>query len=289
MIIPMIAWLKLFGIRIVFDAHDISTETLKGKMATKRSPLSLLLPMLEQFESLSIRAADLAIATNESILDRIRQKSAGKRAWIVRNGNATVYDNVDQVGKPPANGDIRLGYFGVLANDRAAGLDNILIVARALASRGVPFKFSIVGSGPGLPRLKQMVVEADMTDRFEFHGFIPIPQAYQLIKSFDFGFVSWGDTPKNNLHTAMKVMDYMCCAVPVCCLELREQIRSTNGIGVHGSTFEEIAGKLVLMHENPTRYEVLRRQTLERFNTALCWELQERNLLEAYKGLSLPA
>jgi len=289
MIIPMIAWLKLLGTRIVFDAHDISTETLKGKMSTERSSLSLFLPLLEQFESLSIRVADLAIATNESILTRIRQKSADKRTWIVRNGNATVYASVDKVNKPPANGAIRLGYFGVLANDRAAGLDNIITVARVLANRGVPFSFSIVGNGHGLPRLKQMVDAADMTDRFEFHGFVPIPQAYQIIKSFDFGFVSWGDTPKNNLHTAMKVMDYMCCAVPVCCLELREQIRSTNGIGIHGSTFEEVAAKLIRMHEDPTRYEDLRRQTLERFNTALCWELQERNLLEAYKSLSLPA
>ena len=77
----MIAWLKLLGTRIVFDAHDISTETLKGKMSTERSSLSLLLPLLEQFESLSIRVADLAIATNESILTRIRQKSADKRTW----------------------------------------------------------------------------------------------------------------------------------------------------------------------------------------------------------------
>ena len=196
MIIPMIAWLKLLGTRIVFDAHDISTETLKGKMSTERSSLSLLLPLLEQFESLSIRVADLAIATNESILTRIRQKSADKRTWIVRNGNATVYASVDKVNKPPANGAIRLGYFGVLANDRAAGLDNIITVARVLANRGVPFSFSIVGNGHGLPRLKQMIDAADMTDRFEFHGFVPIPQAYQIIKSFDFGFVSWGRHPQ---------------------------------------------------------------------------------------------
>src|SRR5207244_4298462 len=111
------------------------------------------------------------------------------------------------------------------------------------------------------PRLKRLIDRAGMLDHFQFHGFIPIPEAYEVIKSFDFGLVAWGDMPKNHLHTAMKVMDYMCCAVPVCSLNLKEQIQSTGEIGIHAATFDDIVGKMIAISREPLQYEQLRRET----------------------------
>jgi glycosyltransferase involved in cell wall biosynthesis len=284
-VIPTLAWLKLFGVKVVFDAHDISTETLKGKMNGEKSHLAMFLPVLELSESLSIRAADLAIATNDSIAARIARKFPQKRIVVVRNSNAIVYRSLGEIGKPAPDGVLHIGYFGVLANDAAAGLDNILLMAASLDRRTVPFRFSIVGSGPGLPRLKQVVKEAGLESRFCYHGFVKMPAALDLIKTFDFGLVSWGDMPKNHLHTAMKVMDYMCCAVPVCSLELKEQIKSTGGIGVHASSFEQIAERVVAIYRQPDAYQDLRRESLRHFNEVLCWELQEKKLMEAYRSL----
>jgi glycosyltransferase involved in cell wall biosynthesis len=173
----------------------------------------------------------------------------------------------------------------LLANDKAAGLENIVTVAETLASLGVPFRFSIVGSGPGESDLGRLIKRAGLESHFGFHGFVPIPQAYELIKDFDFGLVTWGDMPKNHLHTAMKVMDYMCCAVPVCSLLLKEQVRSTASIGIHAASFADIAKEIARLSSEPDEYEELRRRTLQHFNEELCWELQERKLLDAYRTL----
>jgi len=181
---------------------------------------------------------------------------------------------------------IHIGYFGVLADDEAAGLDNFLLVANALARKGVEFRFSIVGSGPGLSRLKGKVADHDMQKHFDYSGFVPMPDAFALLKEFDFGLVTWGDLPKNHLHTAMKVMDYMCCAVPVCSLPLKEQLNSTQRIGIHADTFEEIADRMVELHNQPDEYEALRRRSLDHFNTVLSWPLQEKGLLTAYSDLT---
>jgi hypothetical protein len=127
-----------------------------------------------------------------------------------------------------------------------------------------------------------------MENRFALHGFVRLPEAFDVIKQFDFGLVTWGDLPKNHLHTAMKVMDYMCCGVPVCSLRLKEQLASTQNVGIHGDTFEEIAQGMANIYRDEHEYEQLRQKTLRHFNEVLSWELQERSLLDAYAALLGP-
>ena len=53
----------------------------------------------------------------------------------------------------------------------------------------------------------------------------------------------------------MKIMDYMCCAVPVCSLPLKEQVYSTQGIAIHANTFEGIARKIAEVYKEVNEYE----------------------------------
>ena len=146
-IIPAVAWLKMFGIKLVYDVHDVSEETLRGKFADAGLAFQVFAKPIRWLERISIAWSDLVIATNLSISRRVAALSPGKRIVVVRNSNPLVYRRVEDIAKAPGTG-LNVGYFGVLANDRAAGLDNILTVARVLANRGVPFSFSIVGRRP---------------------------------------------------------------------------------------------------------------------------------------------
>jgi len=84
----------------------------------------------------------------------------------------------------------------------------------------------------------------------------------------------------------MKVMDYMCCGVPVCSLNLKEQLISTRGIGIHKETFEDIANEIIIIYGNKDVYAALREKTLKHFNENLCWELQQKKLIECYFNLT---
>jgi len=284
-IIPAISWLKLFRKKLIYDVHDLSVETFKGK-SMDRSPIgAAALYLLRALESASIFVADVIVVTNTSIRDYVKAKSERKRTYVVRNSNRLRYRDVGQIDKAKRDGRMRIGYFGILADDEAAGLDNFFVIADALTGLKASFKFLIVGSGPGLEPLRRKVRLKHMEDKFEFHGFVPMPDAFGLIKDFDFGLVTWGYLPKNHVHTAMKVMDYMACGVPVGSLMLKEQLASTGQIGIHANTFEEMARQIVECYENPVEYEALRQHTLEHFNAVLAWELQERNLRGAYDHL----
>jgi glycosyltransferase involved in cell wall biosynthesis len=283
-IIPAVAWLKLFGVKLIYDVHDVSEETLRGKFADAGLVFHLFAAPICWLERVSVSLSDLVIATNNSISRRVATLSPDKRIVVVRNSNPLVYKKLEDISKA-CTARLNVGYFGVLADDAAAGLDNIVSLAAALEGRGVDFTMMIVGDGPGLPSLRRLVEAASLSPRFRFEGFIGLPQAYDAIRNFDFGIVSWPDTAKCNLHTAMKIMDYMCCAVPVCSLRLTEQMYSTDGIGIHADSFEAMAKEMVDIYNDPSQYQALRRNSLERFNSALRWEIQETTLRAEYKRL----
>jgi glycosyltransferase involved in cell wall biosynthesis len=158
-------------------------------------------------------------------------------------------------------------------------------MAEVLARTPMPYQFSIVGDGPGLSYLERAAREKGLDQHFRFFGYVRLPDAFDLIKNFDFGVVTWGYLAKNHLHTAMKVMDYMCCAVPVCSLRLKEQIQSTQNIGIHADTFAQIAIEMIDVFQQQAQYESLRQATLAHFNRVLSWELQSQKLINAYGSL----
>jgi glycosyltransferase involved in cell wall biosynthesis len=286
-IIPAVAWLRLFGVKLVYDVHDISVETFKAKLPRNGHWLRLLSVPLRALEWSSIRLADLVVATNETILERVRGMHGRQDVVVVRNSNEKRFDEPGQIRKPRSV-VMNVGYFGVVARDAAAGLDNFIALAQRLRRNEVDFKMTIVGSGAGLAHVSERVQAEGLVDRFEFHGFVALPEAFELIEQFDFGLVTWGDLPKNHMHTAMKVMDYMCCAVPVCSLNLTEQLRSTSGIGIHADSFEDIADAMTEVFRDRICYESLRQQTLDRFNRTLSWQMQEAALMSAYARLHRP-
>lgn len=284
-IVPSCFWLKIFGIKIIFDAHDLSLETFRGKNIRNNMLTKIIGMVLSMLEYLSFLFSNVVVTTNQSIKEYILKRVENKPVYIVRNSHKVQYRSIEEIHKNHENPTLHLGYFGVLANDNAAGMDNFFVISDVLQKNNIPFKISIIGSGPGSEYLQSEVKKRHLGKNFHFHGFIPIPDAFNQIKNFDFGLVTWGYLPKNHFHTAMKVMDYMACGVPVCSLHLKEQLYSTQNIGIHAENFEELTHKIIKVYSSKAEYELLRKKTLEHFNTFLCWENQEIELWNAYQHL----
>ena len=101
-IIPAVAWLKMFGIKLVYDVHDVSEETLRGKFADAGLAFQVFAKPIRWLERISIAWSDLVIATNVSISRRIAALSPGKRIVVVRNSNPLVYRRVEDIARRPA-------------------------------------------------------------------------------------------------------------------------------------------------------------------------------------------
>lgn len=277
-------WLKLFGVKFIYDIHDLSVETFNGKVTNRNRISTIVTKILKSTEIISIRLADIIISTNNSIKEIIRNEFQDKKVVTVRNSNRIQFNSIADIDKK-ANKDLILGYFGVISDDYASGFENLALIGKYLAEKNIKFTFDVIGDGRGLEKLRKLVKEFHLEKHYIFRGFIDIPEAFNYIKQFDFGILPWPDIPKNNLHTAMKLMDYMCCGVPVCSLKLKEQIFSTNGIGIHTDSFEEMVDLMIRIYTDKIKYENLRKRTLEHFNLNISWEKQEIELLNSYKEL----
>jgi len=283
-ILPLVSWLKLFRIKFVFDHHDIAITTFSSKVDSDKLFFKVLSPILKAFEQFSLNLADTVIATNYSFKEYDMTINNRLNIIVVRNSNKKQYQTIDQIHKQSSD-VLQLVYFGIIGSDAASGVTNLITLSKHLRDSTIPFKIHVIGDGPGLKALVRQVETEKMQRFFEFHGFLTIEETFKKMIHYDFGIVTLNDSDKGHLHTAMKIMDYMCCGVPVCSLKLKEQMFSTGGIGIHAKNFEDMAKKIILTFADGKRYEMLREETLKHFNDNLCWEKQAQILIDGYSRL----
>src|SRR5439155_13092048 len=85
-LVVVVAVHKLLGRRSVFDHHDLSPELYLSRYKTNVE--GLVTRGLRVLEKLSVKCADVVIATNESYraIDIARNGASPERVFVVRNG-----------------------------------------------------------------------------------------------------------------------------------------------------------------------------------------------------------
>ena len=71
----------MFGIKLVYDVHDVSEETLRGKFADAGLAFQVFAKPIRWLERISIAWSDLVIATNLSISRRVAALSPASASW----------------------------------------------------------------------------------------------------------------------------------------------------------------------------------------------------------------
>ena len=104
-----------------------------------------------------------------------------------------------------------IGFAGNIG--KAQGLENVVAAAAMLKDTGV--KFLIAGDGSELPRIKQLVAENGLEDKFIFTGWVDgaLLPAYTAL--CDVAVASLADSEVLNLVLPAKVQTYMSAGLPV--------------------------------------------------------------------------
>ena len=162
-LIFIVAWaLRPFGVRYLFDHHDVCPELYETKFGRKGAFWGLM----RTFEWLTFRTASVSIATNDSFaaIARDRGGMATEDVFVVRSAPRT---ETFRIGPPdPAlrQGFAHLvGWVGVIGQQE--GLDLLVAAAdhliRDLGRDDV--HFAIIGFGPHLPVIEAEVAPAGST------------------------------------------------------------------------------------------------------------------------------
>ncbi len=286
-LIFLIAWtLRPFGIRYLFDHHDICPELYETKFGKR----GLLWRAMVLFEWLNFRTASVSIATNDSYADIARNRGgkAPGDVFVVRSGPKI--DNMRiQEPKPELRRGAKhlIGYVGVIGQQE--GLDLLVEAAEHLTGpmgRG-DVHFGIVGDGPQRSEIEDLVRERGLERFFTFTGRAPNDVLLDMLNTADICVNPDRATPMNDLSTMNKILEYMALKKPVVQFDLREGRISAGESSLYAKKNDPVdfAEKIVELLDDPEARERMGEMGHRRIVETLSWEHSIPPLLAAYERI----
>jgi len=281
------AFWKLFGRKFVFDHHDLSPELYRSRFGASEGAVCKLLILVEK---LSLRLANVVIATNESY--RAIQKERGKvpdnRIFTVRNGpDLRRVQPVEPSAELRGMGKTILAYLGAI--NPQDGLDYLLRALHVLAHERYreDFYCVIVGSGDSIDDLKDLSRKLKLEPFVRFAGFVPDAEVLAILSSADICVDPDPASPLNDVSTWIKIMEYMAMGKPIVSFALKEtQVSAQDAaLFVPPNDVAKLAAGIEALMDDPARRDAMGEFGRRRVERELQWSVVGQELLRAYDFL----
>jgi glycosyltransferase involved in cell wall biosynthesis len=276
---------KLFGVRFIFDHHDLNPELFEAKFGKRHRFLHRLICLAER---LTYRTANVSIATNESYREvaLTRGKMPPDRVFIVRS-----CPDLARIRRVPAQPDLKRGrpflvvYLGTMGPQE--GVD--LMVASAsylvMGKKRQDVSFVFIGGGSEVARLKTQAALEGLETYATFTGRISDDDLAAYLSTADVCVAPDPKNPMNDKSTMNKILEYMAYARPVVLFDLTEGRRSAEDAALYAQPNDprDFAEKIqTLLDSEPLRRELGERGR-RRIEESLNWESEKKALLSAYE------
>jgi glycosyltransferase involved in cell wall biosynthesis len=282
---------KVFGVKFVYDQHDLNPELFRAKFGQPRRLVHRFQHrMLVWLERRTYRQADHVVATNESY--RLIALTRGERAMgdvtVVRSGPNT--SQMRPVAPLPAlrsGADFLVCYLGIMGSQD--GVDNLLRSVHCLVHEHGrrDIHFALLGFGESLEEMRELARELDLSDWVTFTGRADARMITEYLSTADLGVCPDPRTVFNDLSTMNKVMEYMAFALPVVAYELHESRMSAGDAAVYVESgdvdaFAKVIGELL---DDPARRREMAVAGRRRAATELDWSAQAHAYVGVYEKL----
>lgn len=277
---------KLFGVRYIFDHHDLSPELYLCR--GEGDEHSLFFRALFWLEKMSFRFANVVISTNESYkkiaIDRGRKQADD--VFVVRNGpDLEKFKPVPPRTDLKGEGEILVGYLGNM--NPQDGVDYLLRAAEDIVKRrgSRNIKFVLVGGGSHQATLVKMSIDMGLADCVTFTGRVPDDVMLSTLSACDICVQPDPRNPLNDKSTMNKVMEYMALEKPVIAFDLTETRVSCGEAALYSEPNSEadLADKILELAANQTLRSQMGLLGRKRVEEKLAWSYSVPNLLAAYK------
>lgn len=275
---------KLFGVKFIFDHHDINPELYEAKFE-KRGPFWRLMVLLEK---LTFKTATVSMATNESYR-KIAIERGGMspdRVFVVRSGpDLSRLKQVSPVDHWKNGRRYMVGYVGVMGDQE--GVDLLIDAAHHIVYdlKRTDVQFCLVGGGPSLEKLKALTIERGLGDFITFTGRAPDQELFEVLSTMDVGVNPDRVNPMNDKSTMNKIMEYMALGKPMVQFDVTEGRFSAREASLYAKANDpvDMAEKLLDLLGDPERRNSMGAFGRRRVEEELSWDYQIAPLLTAYK------
>ena len=210
---------KPFGVRFVFDQHDLAPELY----AVKFRETGLVCRLMRGLERLTYRLANHVIAPN-TVFRRIAMERGGKDANavdVVMSAPRLALD-MDVSPDPALKRGRRhaVMYVGIMGSQD--GVDLLLAAAAELVhGQGrQDVQFLLAGDGPERPALMQETARLGLEEHVSFLGFLTGRDLWRIFRTADIGVCPDPKNAFNDHLTMCKLLEYMAFGLPCVAFDL---------------------------------------------------------------------
>ena len=277
---------KKYGVKYVFDHHDICPELFEAKFKKK----GLLYQSQILLEGRTYKNCDIAFVTNESYkkIAIERGKMSADKVFVLRSGprleSLKIQEPKDEIKRGKR---YMIGYLGVIGQQE--GIEYLLEAAKYIKeSKGRnDIFYGIVGGGPHLEALKQKCKEMKIDDIFEFTGRVSDQVMLDYLNTADICVNPDEYNEMNDKSTMNKVLEYMALGKPIVQFDLTEGKYSAKKASLYAkpNDYKDLAEKIIYLLDNEDKRFEMGQYGMNRIKNELSWEHTSRELLRGYDKL----
>jgi len=277
--------LKPFGVRFIFDQHDLGPELFEAKFGTRKGLLHKISCLAERY---SFRTASTCIATNESFKE-IAVTRGGKdpgEVFVVRNcpDLATFrrpqFPVVNKFGK-----SFVVTYVGFMGSQD--GLDLLLqsIEHIVKVEKREDTHFVLVGGGTVIADLQAIIDRNNLHEYVTLTGQVSHEQVAAHLSNADLGVAPDPKNPMNDQSTMIKIFEYMAFGLPVVLFDLKEGRRLAGPAALYAVPNDPIdfAKQITTLLDSPELRKELGENGRKRIEEKLNWAVEKVSLIQAYE------
>ena len=275
---------KLFGVKFVFDHHDINPELYIAKYG-KRGVFYKFLLFLER---LTFATADYSIATNESYREIAirRGKMPPEKISVIRSG-----PRLERLRLTPGNKKYKkgrtymVGYVGVIGAQE--GLDLLLDSIKQIVCKRRDVQFAIVGGGTELEKIKSMTNRMGLGEYIDYYGRVDDATMVDILCTADVCVNPDRPTEMNNLSTMNKIMEYMALKKPIVQFDLKEGRFSAEHASLYATNTctTDFAEKIVWLLDHPEDRITRGEYGYNKIINELSWDFESRKLVKLFSNI----
>jgi glycosyltransferase involved in cell wall biosynthesis len=281
---PIALTFRPFGVKFVFDHHDLCPELFESRFENGSKFLGRGLRWLERR---TFKAAHHVISTNESYRD-VALARGGKTmndVTVVRTG-----PDPEKLRRCNPNPKWRAGrkylvtYLGVMGPQDGVDLavkcaDHVV---HGLGRTDTSFVF--LGSGDCFEELINLRDDLRLSDFVTFTGRVSDDVLAEVLSTSDVGLCPDPKNALNDVSTMNKTMEYMAYNVPVVAFDLRETRVSASDSAIYATPndVEDFADKVVELLDDELRRRDMGERGRQRVLEHLTWSRQSPSYLRVY-------
>ncbi|MBQ3790827.1 MAG: glycosyltransferase family 4 protein [Lachnospiraceae bacterium] len=274
---------RKYGVRYVFDHHDICPELFEAKFGKTSG---LLYRGQLYLERQTYRHCTFAFVTNESYkqIAITRGGMDPERVIVLRSGPKLERMKIEPPKEELKKGHpYMVGYLGVIGKQE--GVDYLLEAARIIKEREDSVQWGIVGGGPYLETARKHAHEMGLDDCVTFTGRAPDDEMLDYLNTSDVCVNCDEYNAMNDKSTMNKVMEYMALAKPIVQFDLTEGRYSAREASLYARNNDaaDMAEKILTLLHDPGMRKRMGDFGRDRVIRELSWEHTSKALLEGYE------